>query len=195
MLNDVGLQDTGFNIFAINLASLMRHHFRPIRGTTYSLVYFDEELTNLPHPQGKTMNWNKPFETKSGMKARLLGVLAKTDGTKFTHIVAVREGSQECLKTYDSLGKHSTLQCDVLDLINPPTEVSTREAFAHVYELADGTHRLGNFVYATKLEAVDGYVALQGAWVTSGDGRYTRYIEPGKHLGVTKLNTRVKIEE
>lgn len=169
-----------------------------------NVTYFDEWSISdyrsfyryLPHSQGKTMNWNKPFETKSGLKARLLGVLNKTDGNRYTHMVAVQEGGQELLLTYDALGSHSKAP-SVFDLINPPTEVSTREAFAHVYELADGTHRLGSFVYATKKEATTHRDELLRLGMVPDQllGHYVRYTDPGKHLGVTKLNTRVKIEE
>lgn len=138
------------------------------------------------------MNWNKPFETKSGLKARLLGVLKKSI---YSHIVAtVEQDGQEIMRQYNPSGEYSSTPSQ-FDLINPPTEVFTSEAFAHVYELADGTHRLGNFIYNSKKEAIDGREALKNSWFVDGCGKASIYRDPGKHLGVTKLNTRVKIEE
>lgn len=145
------------------------------------------------------MNWNKHFETKSGLKARLLGICARAADTPYTqtHVCAVMDskGNEESL-LYNVAGQYCGPNSpSSFDLHNPPTEVSTREAFAHVYELADGTNRLGNFVYATKQEAIDGRAALQNSWLVDGSGKASLYRDPGKHLGVTKLNTRVKIEE
>lgn len=139
------------------------------------------------------MNWNKPFETKSGLKARLLGVLKNA---ACTHVVATTEpDGNECVRQYKASGEYSSTQSP-FDLINPPTEVSTREAFAHVYELADGTHRLGSFVYATKASAIEGRNQLLNSGFSYNEhGVIASYRDHGKHLGVTKLNTRVKIEE
>lgn len=180
MLNDVGLQDTGINVFAMNLASLMRHHFRPI------------VINKEP-----AMNWNKPFANTREHRGRLIEVLPKTlDGR--THVVAFKDdaGNETVVRLKPS-GRYNDINgyADINDVHNVSTEVSTRESFAHVYELADGTHRLGSFVYATKKEAIDGRIALQNSWFVDGSGKASIYKDPGKHLGVTKLNTRVKIEE
>ncbi len=159
-----------------------------------------ERLLQL-YSQGKTMNWNKPFETKSGLKARLLGVCArvKNDPYNQTHVCAVMNANgNEDTRIYNSAGQYCGPSApSSFDLHNPPTEVSTREAFAHVYELADGTHRLGSMVYPTKQAAIEGRNALlsYGRVQDVETARLNRYADPGKHLGVTKLNTRVKIEE
>lgn len=65
-----------------------------------------------------TFNWDKPFRTKSGQKARLLGTIANDPYSK---VVAVSLGEAETLERYTEAGEYFVDAGDsALNLVNLP---------------------------------------------------------------------------
>ena len=132
------------------------------------------------------MNWNKPFTTRNGLKARRILVLSGRGENEDRNIVIITlpEGKELTRHIYDNgkyLGGNTVSD---YDLINVPEVVEVQEVFVNVYEPSPGAKaRAGGGAYQSAAAAKQAY-DLTPECISTPLGRY---------LGVGKMKTTVEL--